>query len=233
MNVNKNIPIVTLKALKEFEDSVPLQLCHITHSDESLLLISDNDINSGFFFKIKEFDDKAGIYVAYRPQNHNSTAETGFWIKPADVGNYFSVWHKCLVELDEMGDLFSDPYLKNFEKGFFESFNLDDDVKKEPLSLKEIHYLEENLSKIQNEIAIYIPQNREAEMAEIIKDAENLKDNLGRQTKGWIAKRLSTLCAKITKAGPGILRSIFKEVGKQLMTEGIKYLLENGNKLIG
>lgn len=235
--LNKNLPASVLAALTDFiiAKKENNRLFSLVDPGEYLFRALDNDKTTGFYFQIEKFD-QSGFLISYQPRNKNDTSKYQLYSQPKEISTYFEIWHSCLLaysQLEEkLKDAFKDPYLKNLEDEFLSDFDLQEETKNDPLSLKQIYLLEENLSKIENGIGIYINESNASEIAEIIEESINLRSQLAKQTKEWVAKKLSTILAKITKEGPDILKNIFKEAGKQIMTQGIKFLLEHGDKLI-
>lgn len=234
-NINKNLPVIVLRALKDFISSLDTKhanLFHLDNSDTCLLKLTDNDQTSGFYFTIEKFDPTNGLYVSRKPENKSRTNGVQTWISPKDIATYFKIWNDCLIEYAELEEFYKDPYLKNLEDQFLTDFNLQEDTKADPLSLKQIYFLEESLTKIEDEIVNYKNEIDNEQIALIVQETKYIKSHLGKQTKEWVAKKVSGVLAKITIEGPGVLKSIFKEMGKELMSQGVKYLLEHGDKLI-
>ena len=224
----KNLPIVVLQALKEFINSVDKKknrLCHIADQESFLVRFVDNDLSSGFYFNIERHDTN-GLLVGYKPMNASQTADHRRYSSLGEIANIFSGWYDCLIAYDELSDFYDDPFLKKFEEEFLTDINLNEQAQNEPLTLKQILFLEEFLSKIESEITKYQNQINTKQIEEISQEAIYIQSQLGKQTKGWHAKRISKLFAKIVQEGPGILKDIFKEVGKEIMLQGVKYLLD-------
>ena len=234
--INKNIPIVVLQALRDFIaslDSTRGKLFQIVDHDEFLLKMTDEDRTSGFYFNIESFDAKAGLLVSYKPQNKTNTDSNRFWCVVGDIPAIFKIWHGCLDELHDLDIFFKDPFLNNLENDFLADAGLDEENKNKPLHLKQIYFLDEFLAKIETEIIEYQNVENIAEIGSIIEETAYLRTQLGKQSKEWIAKKISAILAKITKEGPIIFKNIFKEVGKQVVSQGIKFLFEHPDKLLG
>ncbi|MFD0765710.1 hypothetical protein ACFQZI_12680 [Mucilaginibacter lutimaris] len=232
--INKQFPIAVLHELRDFEKTkkAPNNLFYLDDSGDHLFKAVDQEKTSDFYFRISNYSEKHGYHVTMKPGSVNDVESRSFYLKAESLDNFFKVWYNCLEEYAKFEEEDKDPFLKNLEDQFLDGLNLNDENKNEPLSVKQIFLLEENLSQIINEIRNYETEENSEQIAEIIEDAANLRSDLGNQTKEWIAKKFSTILAKITKEGPEILKGIFKEVGKQFLTQGVKYLFEHGDKLI-
>jgi len=234
-NINKNLPIVVLQALKQFLTSLDnshSKLFQIVDHESFLLRMIDNDPKSGFFFDIEKYDPTNGLTINYKPRNQKVTNSYRVLVSINEVGVYFKIWNDCLIDYEELAQFYKDPFLKNLEDQFLKEFDLREEAKNEPLELKQIYYLDEHLSKIEQKIGNYRTEDNSREIEGIIQETAYIKSQLAKQTKEWIAKKVSALCAKITKEGPGILKSIFKEIGKEIMSQGVKALFEHGYKLL-
>jgi CRISPR/Cas system CSM-associated protein Csm2 small subunit len=228
--LNKKLPIALLREMKDFLPNN--KLCSILESDNFIFHVVDNDATSGFYFVIEKYSEKAGYLLNYKPKNINSTAHNFDYVEVKDIKTHFNIWYNCLLEYAELEIELKDPFLKNLEDQFLDGLNLEVENKNEPLTLKEIFLIEGHLSTIIDEIKNYKNEENSAQIEEIVEEATNLRSDLGNQTKERIAKGFSSILAKITKEGPEILKGIFKEAGKQLMTHGVKFLLDHGEKLI-
>jgi hypothetical protein len=234
-NINKSLPVNVLKALKDFMSSKNVlhnSLYRITDPGKFLLKMIDIDSSSGFYFQIEEFDVKNGLLIEFRPKDSNDTSVDRRFIQSQQISRLFEVWYECLVAYNEIEEFYADPFLRSLENDFLSDFDLNDEAKNEPLTLKQIIFIEEYLTKIEKEINAYSTTDNAKNIEEIVQEAAYVKTQLGKQTKEWVAKKTSRILAKITKESPEILKAIFNEAGKQLMSEGIKFLLEHGNKLI-
>ncbi|GAA4314725.1 hypothetical protein GCM10023149_10950 [Mucilaginibacter gynuensis] len=232
--VNKKLPVSVLKELKEFVNpklSETDKLFCVIDSEDYLFKTVDIDQTSDFYYTIEEYSTQNGYLLSYKPMNQNEVGVNRLYVKADKLSFYFKIWHDCLIAYAELEED-QDPFLTNLENQFLDGFNLSDESKNEPLKLNQIYYLEESLTKIENEIGHYVTPETAPNITEIIEDVEHLKSQLGRKSQEWVAKKLANILAKITKEGPDILKGIFKETGKQIMIQGIKFLLENGNMLI-
>jgi len=234
--INKQLPVNILEALKKFMnslDSKQASLFCISDSKEFLLLLEDLDKTSGFYFRIEKFDYSHGLLINYKPESKSKTTNRTTFAKPEDLPVFFKIWSDCLVAYAELEKFYQDPFLTNLENEFLSDFDLiSEENQNEPLSLKQIYFLEEFLSTIEERIDDYRTEHNSQEIDSISSETNYLKSQLGKQTKEWIAKKIASILAKITQEGPGILKSIFKEGGKQLVSQGVKFLLEHGDKLI-
>jgi hypothetical protein len=233
--INKNLPIVALQALKTFIQSLDMahvDLFHMDSQDHLLFRVVDNDKGSGFYFNIEQFDNSNGLLIKYKPSNRTNTTDNHTWARLEEIGTYFKIWHDCLKELNDLDEFYKDPFLKNLEDQFLADFDLSEENKKNGLTIRQIYSLEESLSKIQNELPEYSGEISASTISQVVEETAYIKSELAKQTQEWVAKKLSAVLAKITHESPGILKSLFKEFGKQLMSQGVKFLIEHGDKLI-
>lgn len=236
IKVNKKLPVSVIRDLKDFvtERNISNEtLFSVEIGDEHLFKAVDVDVVSEFFFLIQEYNETHGYYIRYKPASQSNNKEHAVWGTEKSIANHFNNWYDCLAAYAALEEEVKDPFLKSLEEQFLEGFNLKDDSKNEPLTIKQLFFLEESLEKIQNEISAYSTHENQSEILEIIEDVTNLRNDLGKRGQEWVAKKFATILAKITKEGPGILKGIFKEAGKQIMTQGVKYLIEQGSSMIG
>ncbi len=88
-----------------------------------------------------------------------------------------------------------------------------------------LEFIEENLEKYETE------SNRE-QLQEIKNDIIVLRNNLTNQSKAWVIKHLSKTWGKLTKQGTKFLKDFLTEAKKQVIVEGVKFLLNHGTDLL-
>jgi hypothetical protein len=231
-HLNKRLPIVVLQVIKKSIDNNS-NLYKATSPGELILKLIDRETQSGFFFNIEKFDAKDGLLINFKPMGQESTESLRAWITIKSLDQFLKTWVDCLNAYSEVGDLYEDQFLNEFEAEYLGNFQaFEDEIKNKPLTPNQMLVLDGYLEVITVEINNYLTDENSENIEEIIEESTYLRTQLGKQTREWIAKKFCSILAKITKEGPKVLKNIFKEAGKQIMEKGITYLFEHIDKII-
>jgi hypothetical protein len=233
----KTIPLVILKAFESFVD-LKGELFLVTQPENSLLKIIDNDKDSNFYFNAAQYEKQQGgaykLLIDYKPVSHIDPANSTVWIDVKDLQSYFKIWIGLLEEYAEVKSFFDDPILKSFTEEYYAEFEIldDDNAHINPLSIKQIMLIDQHLEFIEENLEKYETESNREQLQEIKNDIIILRNNLTNQSKAWVIKHLSKTWGKLTKQGTKFLKDFLTEAKKQVIVEGVKFLLNHGTDLL-
>ncbi len=233
----KNIPLVILKAFESFVD-LKGELFLVVPPENHLLKIVDNDENSDFYFIASQYEKQQGgsykLLIDLKPKSASVPSNHQIWIDTKDLETYFKNWLDLLKEYNSVKSFFDDPILKSFAKEYYAEFEILDDEEADinPLSIRQIMLLDQHLEYIEENIEKYETDNNRNQIQEIKNDVKLIRENLTNQPKKWVVKHLSKTWAKLTKQGTKFLKDFLSEARKQVVVEGIKFILNHGTDLL-
>jgi hypothetical protein len=226
----KDLPLSVLKTLEPFVSLHGDSYIRI-EDEKCLIKFIDNDKDSDFYFAINRFkDDK--LIITYKPFSSNSTEASGIEISPNDVNNHFKVWIKILNDYSSTKSVYDDPILKSFEEEFFAEFEIIDEDKYKPLENDKIFLLDEYLENLVGGLEKHKTEVNENKIIEIQSDIILLQENLTNSNRQEIAQKISKIFAKIKKLGIKYFKEFITEGTKQIISNSVKYIIENGPKII-
>jgi hypothetical protein len=233
----KNLPLVVLKAFENFVD-LKGELFLVVPPENNLLKIIDNDEKSEFYFIASQYEKQQGgaykLLIDYKPKSASVPQNNQVWIETKDLETYFKNWIGLLGEYNNIKSFFDDPILKSFAKEYYAEFEILDDEEADinPLSVKQIMLLDEHLEYIEVNIEKYETLENKIQIQEIKNDVKLIRENLTIQSKKWIVKNVSITWAKLTKQGTKFLKDFLNEARKQIVVEGVKFIINHGNDLL-
>lgn len=127
------------------------------------------------------------------------------------------------VNTFETKTLFGQVPLHNYEKDFFDSFEiLEDDANVAPFDHKRQILIEEMVDKTITILLMDKNESNSAEIDHVIEFGKDLKSKIPRTSKNQVLKKLSTFYAKIRSIGA----QLSFEVLKHLTVEGVKAIIQ-------
>jgi hypothetical protein len=232
--MKKNIPLVVLETLEKFVQLKGEQF-DVIHPEKFLVKIVDKDNDSDFYFHIESYKVENGLklQIDWKPVNKESIGNKKMWIEGKELDAYFSNWIKLLKAYETVNSFFDDPIIKSFTEEYYAEFEIiDEDAESRPLTSKQILLLDDHLEYIENNIEKYQTEQNEAEIQEIKNSIQELRGKLTSKSKAWVIKNLANIWAKVTKQGTRLLKDFLSEAKKQVIREGVKYLIEQSGNFI-
>ena len=228
MRKKKEIPLIILQAIEPYFKEKS-ELFNLTEPEESLLKIVDADIESDFFFEIRDCkhqNNRISVSLKMKPKSNSQTDIFNIDIEYKQINDYFQRWKKILEDYSKT--IYQDPIVKINQERFFEKYDiLDEDADYATFDLEQQIYLDEYLSKTQDKILKLKKGKSEKEKAELddlSKDAEKIKEVITKESKRKIIKRLSKFWGKAQKIGLPIIKEILinfsTELAKKLLLGG-------------
>lgn len=232
--MKKNIPLQILKTLEPFLKKES-SMFEVIPQNEFLIKIVDKDKKSDFHFIIEDFKNQPAfsVLVNRKPESDLATKIHRKWVNSDLLEKEFQSWLDILEEYDNIKSIFDDNIVEAFASEYYSEFEIiDEDAEINPLKVKQILLLDEHLENIQNNIEKYKTDINEGEIDDIIFEVIDLRENLTKKSKKWVVKKLSLVCAKISKQGPILIKEFLSEGSKYLLKESVKIIFEKGINLL-
>lgn len=241
MNNKKKLPLRILKSLEPFVNLIGEKF-KVLEPKGNLLLVSDIDSESDFYFKIEQYQKKQNgsfqFLMDRKPNSEDDPEKYRTWIEIKHLETEFKRWLNLLEEYETTESFFDDPILDSFKEEYYAEFEIiNEDADRKPLNTKQILLLDSHLEYIEEKIDNYKNEKNEEIVSEIKNNVIELRENLTTKSKKWVVNRLATIWAKLSKQGTKFI----KEFVNQTKTEGIKqgakalieFIKENGTELLG
>ncbi len=226
----KDLPLDVLKILEKYV-SIHGEKYIRTEEENSMLKLIDFDSESDFHFIIQQYKDNKFL-IQYKPYTKININTFRSWISINELDGQFQNWINLLEEYSKVKSIFDDPILKSFEEEYFSDFEILEEDKDKPLENEKLFLLDEFLENLVNGLESHKTENNKNKIEEIQNNIILLQENLTISTRQEITEKISKIFAKIKKLGVKYIKEFITEGKKQLMSEGIKYLIENTPKLI-
>lgn len=209
-----DIPIGLRKILKqEFEGNE--NFISIEFPEESLVLFSDSNSKSDFFFEIKKINEasiegKTTYTILYKPHNEETLSKRQLNTSLQNFRGYFRKWKHLIVESNKSDMLPSD----NITQAYYDELEpyfeiLDDDASKVPYSINQQKVILEFLDNLLSNLNTH--KNDEVLIKEISDSINETKSNISKLTKKKVVNNIRKIIAKGFKVGI--------KVGERLLIE--------------
>ncbi len=227
--MKKKIPLEILKSL----ETVVLrkkEYYKLVKSDNNLLELKDTDENSDFYFNVIEHKFNNGkliFHIDRKPTSSKSSLNNKLWINSNEVESYVSSWETILEGYEKVKTIYDDLLLEKYKTEFEQEYQiLDNDSETSSFELKQQIFLDNYLEKVLVKLENYKDENNEIEIAEIIYEVKNLREEQTQLTKNQVIKRLSLVWAKARKVGLQLLKEIYIEAKKEIIKTIVKAIIE-------
>jgi len=125
--------------------------------------------------------------------------------------------------LPDYWEIIKDPVTKKYQEEFFDEFEIiDENSETEPFNLQQQLFLDSYLDKVIKDIDKFKTNENTLLITQIKNDSRQLKDEIPRITKKETIKKLSTIWAKMRKAGLNIIKELFIAVKQEIIKAIIK-----------
>lgn len=228
--MKKKIPLVILGALQPVADN-NLNLIKVIKDSDSIFHLVDKDEDSDFYFKVSKQELRNGnlnYLIEYKPQSKDLVNAKSVWVSSEGVLQVVKRWLELLEEYNKIYTIYDDPILKNNQERFEKQFEiLDDNSETTSFNLNQQMFLDEYLNTVKSKL-LALQEGRTEDQVKELEDlaieATEIQNNLTKQTKSQIIKRLSLLWGKAQKIGLDVIKEIFvsvtTELAKQLLIGG-------------
>ena len=220
----KDLPVTALQALNrlnvQLEKIAQSQedLVERTFNDSNLVCYSDIDANSTFKFELKniELSKETPIFtVELSPSSNISNDLKDFRTGEKQILQQFS---NCIGRLGvyERTNLTSEEeFFRKYKEEFYTEFEIiDEDAETTTFELKQQLFLDQYLEHMENKL---LPAAKDdIEIQAVVSDVQELRQNLGKETKKKVIKRFSSIFAKLRKSSVKLLGEFYTEAKKEL-----------------
>lgn len=203
--------------------------------EKFLLKVIDNDNESDFYFNVEDYKTENGakILIDRKPHTKTSTRNKKLWIDMKNLDSVFNFWVNLLKTYENVESFYDDPIVKSYANDYYAEFEIiEEDAEIKPLKPKQILLLDEYLENVENSIEKFETENNKSKIQEIKNDVIELRANLTSKPKAWVVRNLAKIWAKLTKQGTQFLKEFVSESKKQVIKEGVKFIIEQGTNLL-
>ncbi len=215
----------TRKFVDENED-----ILELTKDNPPQLLIEDKSKSSPFKFSIfnpyQDSNNKILFNIEFNPKSNISITARKVAADEKVVFTYLEQWTKLIRQYNEISLTPEENILKEYEKEFYDSFEIiDDDADTHPYEIEKQVMIHNYFVKVIEVLEIDNKGN-----TELIEEARQIKEDIPNMTKRTTIKRISSFFAKVRKKGLPLLKEVLelgkKEFFKRAITNGLDMISE-------
>ncbi|MGG5488421.1 hypothetical protein [Gaetbulibacter sp. PBL-D1] len=214
--MKKKIPIALRKFFDKYSNYND-SLFEIEIGDEPLLIFTDVDINSGYYFQVKKINagsntnsGKTTYTLEYLPYNEETISKREATVVLTYIKEHFEKWVNILLEANKESPLFDD----NITQAYFDEIGpkfkiIDEDANYKPFSIeqqKKILVFLDNAERVLKE-----NPKQTSDVKESIELINETKKNINVSTKTKVINNIRKIVAKGFKIG--------LKVGEKLLIE--------------
>jgi hypothetical protein len=202
-------------------------ILELTSVNSMVLLIKDKSKISDFQFLIhsphQDNRNKILFKADYNPTNSAVVATKKTITEEKSILTILEQWINLIRSYNKASWTPEENILNEYEREFYDNFEiLDEDADINPYELDKqiiIHNYFVNVIKV-------LKVNEE-DNAELIKEAEEIKDNIPKMTKKATIKKISRFFANVRKKSLPLLKEVLELGRKEVFKRGIKFVLDN------
>ncbi len=233
MNKKENTPLVVLKSIEPYLNKTGAYFLNDIPK-EDLIRFKGINVNSAFFFHIKSnrvsSNGRNQIKIAYYPHSDQSSTLTETWIDCTSIEPHFKKWVNLLEQYSNTKTPFDDPIIDSFFNDYYSDFEIIDEEKDKPLESKWIIPLHEHFEEIKHRLEEHKNDANASEIEDIQEEISDLNSQLTRKGRQWVATKISTIWAKMTKMGVKYIKEFVETSRKQLFKDGASKMFELAQK---
>ncbi|MBL4905788.1 MAG: hypothetical protein JKZ00_07240 [Flavobacteriaceae bacterium] len=232
----KDYPLVHIRNLDSFYPKIRkiidenLEVLKVEKDENLTIILSDNDSNSKFKFKITSprfIDNKTYYSIEFNPSN--ATTLNGYKnerIEGASIFTHLENWIKLINIYNSISLSEEDKILREYENEFYNGFKiLDEDADIKPYNLKVQIIIQNFMTN-----SIELLSKNENDSSDLIEEATILKESIPKLTKQQTAQNLSRFLAKVRIQSLSLLKEILelgkKELFKRFITGGFDFITD-------
>jgi hypothetical protein len=213
--------------------------CRIEKKQDVLLYLKDSYDESDFYLGIIREQIEANSHViqySCKPASSQNIKAATQNVTLEGFNNEFKAWLSNL-EYYHGDSILNDPILTGYRNEFYDDFKIvDDDADYVSFNYGQQLLLDRFLENVINNIdEVETPRNKEI-IYEIINDSTILREQITTETKNGFISKLSQIFAKARKGGLKITAFLFKELGKEIISESAKsifsFAMNNSGEII-
>jgi len=233
----KKLPLKLAVDIRDLYDKVRSyanaknDLITIKEDKELKLLLIDNDFQSDFYFTLSNPSfpgEKSYFDIVYTPANTTSLKPYNTVTNPDGVMASLKAWTDLIEKYNTINLTPNELLINQYEDEFFAGFEIiDDDAEFSsfdfPRQLIILNFLKRTVEILDEETM---------DNSEIIKEVNELKDNIQNLTKKVIVRKLSRIFAIVRKKSLELCKKILIEAGKEIFKKAISVGVESVYTLI-
>jgi hypothetical protein len=231
--MKKTVPLAILKAIEPILENLDRDIFVIDLQGRCVLRINDVDKTSDFFFEIEAYETgqngqgKTVLQLAYCPEGESSVGIHQTRIYLDTLLAVYKAWEGVVTEYDRVKSVFDDHILGKYEKEFFAEFEvLEEDADKVGFDFQKQLLIDNALAGVIKTLESKKDETNKEQIEELIKEAEEIKEDLTELTKKETASRISKLFAKIRKGGMKLIKDTYPILQKEIIGQAVKGLIE-------
>lgn len=220
----KDLPVAALQALNrlnvQLEKIAQSQedLVEKTFNESNLVCYSDIDANSTFKFELKnvELSQETPIFtVELSPSSYINNDLKDSRTVEKQILQQFSNWIGWLGVYERTDLTPEEEFFRKYKEEFYTDFEIiDEDAETTTFELKQQLFLDQYFEYMENKL---LPVAKgDIEIQAVVSDVQELRQNLGKETKKKVIKRFSSILAKLRKSSVKLLGEFYTEAKKEL-----------------
>jgi hypothetical protein len=216
--MKKNIPLAILEALQPLADS-NLELVKPIKNSDIIFHLIDNDEDSNFFYQVirkEPSNGTPGYIVEFQPRSKEDVSKYTVWLKLDQVISSVQDWLSLIAAYNKIQTVYDDPIIKSNQERFEKQFDIvDEDAAYATFDLTQQLYLDDYLNNTKAKLVVLKEGKTDEEIAELTKlenEAADIQNNLTKEPKKAIVKRLAKFWARGQKLGLDVIKEILINV---------------------
>ena len=243
----REYPLVILEALSTLQDEFSRTGHQMVANSRGYFTVKDNFSDSNFYFAILDVEYRPDINgdvfftCEYYPSSPTELQSRSFHGSHEDVSKTFEFWKKYVYDYQKIpffaDKIASDPIIDQYKNEYQKGFELaDEDADNSSYPLEVQKYIDRAVESAVVRLEVHkenLADDSEKlrEVTEIIEELTELQATQTRLTKRQVIEKLSSVYAKARKAGLKFLKDIGWEATKEVVKNGVKYLMENSDDI--
>jgi len=235
-NKKKRLPLAVLRALEPFVH-LSSPLFEVIPPGDNLLSVRDLEEDSPFYFRIDKIAPSSSthkIIVSYCPANPSNVGSSQISIELKQLSSCFGNWVDYLKEYESTKSFYDDPILKAYEESYFDDFKIiEEDADILPFEPDQALLLDKYFEKMSNSVEKHRNEEDDEWVTAIQEDIQEVRNNLTKKPKNWVLRKTARLWAMFTKEGIPLMKEFVVEGKKELIGQGVKWIIEKGAEYLG
>jgi hypothetical protein len=202
-------------------------ILELTKNEPFEIVIEDKSKYSDFKFSVsnptQNSSNKIIFEAEFNPTSSISLASRKVPTEENSIVTLLEQWTNLIKAYNKTELSAEESILKEYEQEFYANFEiLDEDADTKPYELEKQVIIHNYFVNV-----IHILKQNEKENADLIKEAEEIKEEIPSMTKRTTVKRISGFFAKVRKKSLPLLKEVLELGRKEVFKRGIKFLLDN------
>lgn len=226
--MKRNIPLNLLEAFQPVVDSHK-SLVRQVRDPQIFYHIIDDDHDSNFYFKIIEQNNQSGtlLYlIEWMPRSKDHVVAYRVNKSIPGLIEAFNSWIGLISAYRKVSTIYDDPILNKNQERFEKRFEiLDEDADTVSFDFEQQKFLDEYLTIAKAKLEhhkIDAKEDDAVQLDKLIKETEEIRAYLTKDTKRGVIKRLSRFWAGVQKIGLSILKDVLVDIVSETATKFIR-----------